>query len=671
MSDEPIARVLAALPTATANGNGWYARCPAHDDQRASLSISTGGDGRVLVKCFANCKTSAIVAALGLTMRDLFPTTNGATPEIAYDYVDETGALLFQVVRRPPKRFTQRRPDGNGEWIWKLDGVRRVLYRLPDLVGHEAVLLAEGEKDVEMLRRHGFTATCNPHGAGKWRDEYAEQLRAAGCTRVAIVPDNDPAGLTHARQVAQSCHNTGLFVKIVPLAGLPKKGDVSDYLQQHTRDDLREAIHAAPPFNPERLVAEPPPFALTTMAEFLAEPEPVIRWIVEDRIPAGGVVLAVGAPKSGKSTMLRELAVAVARGEPWLGWRTTPGRVWLLCFEDQRSEIQRHLRRLGVTASDPLSLFSGQAPPDLIQHLEARAATEPPSLIILDTLARVLRVKDLNDYAQVTAACDPMLRLARSTGAALVPVHHASVHATREGLDAILGSTALAGSVDNVMVLRRAEHRRTLSTVQRVGPDLEPTIIALDAQTGRLACAGTKRIVEDRELRDQILAALATATVPVRETWIAGQVEGQNKAKVRALRVLLSQGFVVRSERGGRGAPFLYRLADSRSHISGTSNDRGEARERESEQKSATNPGLFTDESILVPEVPCIYRERESENDVRTNPLRTSSTDDPILVPEGSQIAQTRPAKTAETPDKQGSDSRSQNIENGRPHERF
>jgi hypothetical protein len=73
MSDDPLTRVLAALPTAKPNGNGWYARCPAHDDHRASLSITAGADHRVLVKCFANCQTSAIVAALGLTIADLFP----------------------------------------------------------------------------------------------------------------------------------------------------------------------------------------------------------------------------------------------------------------------------------------------------------------------------------------------------------------------------------------------------------------------------------------------------------------------------------------------------------------------------------------------------------------------------------------------------------------------
>src|SRR5262249_20583079 len=93
-----------------------------------------------------------------------------------YDYIDEAGKLLFQCVRYEPKEFKQRRPDGN-EWIWNIKGTRRVLYWLPEVLKAETVCLTEGEKDADNLRELGFTATTNPLGAGKWRDEYAEVLR--------------------------------------------------------------------------------------------------------------------------------------------------------------------------------------------------------------------------------------------------------------------------------------------------------------------------------------------------------------------------------------------------------------------------------------------------------------------------------------------------------------
>lgn len=79
---------------------------------------------------------------------DLRPVTN--TIEATYDYRDESGALLYQVVRKAGKRFMQRRPDGAGGWIWKLEGTRRVLYRLGELIADDAdrtVYVVEGLRD--------------------------------------------------------------------------------------------------------------------------------------------------------------------------------------------------------------------------------------------------------------------------------------------------------------------------------------------------------------------------------------------------------------------------------------------------------------------------------------------------------------------------------------------
>ena len=123
------------------NGTHWVARCPAHDDRRPSLSIAEGRDGETLLHCFAGCLTEAVVAAVGRTVADLFPSRNGGDdwtphgPAVArYRYVDEQGRLLFEVCRTADKSFPQRRPDPSSSsgWRWNLDGVRRVLYRLPE-----------------------------------------------------------------------------------------------------------------------------------------------------------------------------------------------------------------------------------------------------------------------------------------------------------------------------------------------------------------------------------------------------------------------------------------------------------------------------------------------------------------------------------------------------------
>lgn len=183
-----------------------------------------------------------------------------------YDYQNETGALLFQVVRFEPKTFRQRKPDATSPegWTWKLDGTRRVLYRLPEVLAAakrgEMIVVAEGEKDVAALVTQGFTTTCNPGGAGKWLDDYTATLRGA---EVVIVADKDDAGRNHALLVAGRLHGHAKSVRIVELPdfnGQPVK-DAHDYFAAGaTADNFRAVVETALPFTPlpDLHVAAPP-----------------------------------------------------------------------------------------------------------------------------------------------------------------------------------------------------------------------------------------------------------------------------------------------------------------------------------------------------------------------------------------------------------------------------
>lgn len=248
-----------AIQAIRRDGDGQYnVQCPAHDDHRPSLSVERGRNGGIILKCHAGCDTKTVLDNAGLTWADVMPedvkpanVVPTRTIVETYDYRDEHGKLLYQVVRFEPKDFRQRTPNGTG-WSWKLGDVRRVLYRLPDLIaGGKEVYIAEGEKDVDNLRGLGLDATCNAGGAGKWREEYTQQLIDAGIEDVKILTDNDDPGRDHAKTVARSCHAAGLTAKVVQLPGLPVKGDVSDWLRgHHSPDELFEAVKAAPLFMP-------------------------------------------------------------------------------------------------------------------------------------------------------------------------------------------------------------------------------------------------------------------------------------------------------------------------------------------------------------------------------------------------------------------------------------
>lgn len=224
----------------------WTARCPAHDDRVSSLSITANREG-IGIYCHAGCSTESVVDAVGLTKKDLFFNHRESRPHIAatYDYTDENGELLFQVLRKKPKAFVQRKPDGNGNWVYNLNGVRRIPYRLPDLLKadqNEVIFIVEGEKDADKLRSLGLTATCNPGGVGKWRSSYNGYFRSRD---VVILPDNDEPGRKHAEQVRESLAAIARSVTVVQLPGLGPKQDISDWLKDHDKDDLLALIKRA------------------------------------------------------------------------------------------------------------------------------------------------------------------------------------------------------------------------------------------------------------------------------------------------------------------------------------------------------------------------------------------------------------------------------------------
>ena len=260
MTAQAIADRLQAKPS---GADSWMAKCPAHEDGNASLSIKHTGE-KTLLHCFAGCTTDAVCGALGIKVGDLFskpaPATAPAPKRLvaSYDYTDETGALLYQVLRYDPKDFRQRKPDGNGGWLWSIGDTRRVLFRLPDVAmavdQGETVFVVEGEKDALALAKIGLCATCNCGGAEssptgkKWLPAYTQDLGGAS---VVILPDRDAPGRLHGQIVAGHLHGRAASVRIVELPdhnGRPVK-DAADFVAAGgTADDITGLVESAPLF---------------------------------------------------------------------------------------------------------------------------------------------------------------------------------------------------------------------------------------------------------------------------------------------------------------------------------------------------------------------------------------------------------------------------------------
>ncbi|WP_223431995.1 hypothetical protein [Pseudomonas sp. GL-B-26] len=147
-----------------------------------------------------------------------------------YDYTDEDGDVLFQVVRLEPKSFYQRGPDGKGGWMSSVKGVRQVPFHRPQLLDAQwdtPVFVVEGEKDVVRLESLGLVAICNADCAGKWPDALNESF-ARRC--VVILADNDEPGHKRADKVCRALSLAEAEVHVLCLPGLLPKGDVSDWL---------------------------------------------------------------------------------------------------------------------------------------------------------------------------------------------------------------------------------------------------------------------------------------------------------------------------------------------------------------------------------------------------------------------------------------------------------
>jgi len=212
--------------------------CPVHKgkDPNFAVDASTG-----LAACHSQCGRGWDVLGLEMELFGVdFATANKRVYQVVgrpepnwderdiesiFDYCDEAAKLRYQVVRKSGKRFSQRRPNPNGGWIWGLAHLEPLPFRLPQIQNAPFVAIAEGEKDVLNLERIGIPATCNSGGAGNFKPELARWFAGK---RVAIFPDNDAAGRAHAMKVAEILQPVAETVRIVEIPGSRSLSDATE-----------------------------------------------------------------------------------------------------------------------------------------------------------------------------------------------------------------------------------------------------------------------------------------------------------------------------------------------------------------------------------------------------------------------------------------------------------
>jgi len=554
-------------------------RCPCHDDRNPSLSINKEKNCWLCGPCGKSGNAWELAAFLaGLDPNDkpgitdwlrehgLLNGTDDRKKIIAtYDYTDTDDKLHYQKVRYEPKDFRLRRPDGKCGWVYNLKGVKPVLYNLPEMSKAKSVLLVEGEKDVETARKLGLVATTSG-GTGSWRLEFAEMFHGK---RVAIIADADEPGRRHAREGARSLVD---FAESARLLEMPGAKDLTEWVEKGgTKEKLVELVKATPILTAADTAVwkvqengkATEGFRLVSLHDLFLEPEEKVSYIVQDRLPAGGFSILAGKPKAGKSTLARCLALAVARGEPFLGWVTAQGPVIYLALEEKRSEVRAHFRAMGAGGDEPIFTHAAQAPQDGVLALEEIVNEHKPALIIVDPLLKLARVRSEKEYAEVSAALEPLLNLARESGAHLLAVYHSPKADRADLIDSILGTTAFGAAVDTLLVLKRTKEYRTLATVQRYGSDLPETVLEFDSERRTTSLGAEKGEAEQERIGEAILEYLSGAGEAKPEAEIDKEVEGKTTHKRAALRELVKAAKVGRSGKGKSGDPYRYEVSFS------------------------------------------------------------------------------------------------------------
>ena len=303
-------------------GAGFRASCPGprHKNgnrKNPSLSIKQGDAGRVLATCHAGCSFDDIRHSLNMDAALTRKPEKSAAIVESWNYVDLAGELVLTVHRRDK--------EGGGKDIWRAPKGAKPprtgwpLYQLPSLIAEtqQPILVVEGERTCDHamhLFGDRYVVTTALGGAGKARQTDWSPCRGR---IVNIWPDNDRVGFDHARDVDMLAREAGAkevcTVREEDLADLSEGWDLANVAPPGADIEavLSNSFSVPVLYTPGTENRN----AFTPLDELLGEPVPDVDWIVEGLLPAGGTALIVGPPKSGKSTLGRNIVAAI-RGRP-------------------------------------------------------------------------------------------------------------------------------------------------------------------------------------------------------------------------------------------------------------------------------------------------------------------------------------------------------------------
>jgi hypothetical protein len=456
-------------------------QCKDHVREKAGLpAFKPNGNGSVRRRASTTEINAMLVAAVESVASEPAQGHVVAT----YDYTDENGTLLYQVLRHEPKRFSQRRPDGNGGWTYQLGDVRRVPYRLPDLLKYPdaSVFVVEGEKDANNVAKLGHCVTTLS-GGSKWTDDLVQVLAGR---EVIILQDADEPGRKKALEAAQALHGKAKTIRIVLLPGLtghPNNKDVTDWLEADPRraDKLVDVCFDAPLWEPS--AKDEKPKLAQSSAEFVAGFTPpdylVLGWL-QRRF----VYSLTAATGDGKTAVALLISLLISQGLKLGKLDVKRGQVLYFAGENPDDIRMRWMATTQQFALTPEDIDNVYFVPgvfkftEISERIRQEMTARELALVIVDTSAAYFETDDENNNVQALAHAKRLRELSRLPGGPTVLI---CTHPTKNAESLVpRGGGAFLNEVDGNLTCKRNDLAVELHWYGKFrGPDFAPMFFVL------------------------------------------------------------------------------------------------------------------------------------------------------------------------------------------------
>lgn len=421
--------------------------------------------------------------------------------ETVYVYEDTTGKPTYEVVRVDDvngKKIFQRAILSNGERKNSMKGVKRVPYRLPEILeaqkSNQPIYIVEGEKCVEALRALGLVATTNSGGAGKWNDcgQYFQER-----TNVIVLPDCDEPGRRHGCEVAQDLQARGCNVKVLNLPGLQQKEDIYDWLRAgHGKEELLKIVEDTPEWDLEQVEVDDVERKkkLLSLAKAVDEIPSVKIEMIAGLFPRGGISILAAPSGCYKSLIVQRIASELSMGSKVLGGLggiEPPKRTIYFNGEMNDGLFRERKQTFGFRDApdffkivdkkrslDEAELILDLGLPEGRLHVKELlqlywAALGQIDLIVFDSLSSFSGGVSLNDQKETSSLLEFANNLAKEFNAAVLIVHHLKKRKLEErgqplNQDDMAGSYWLAGQASYVYMIGEKRDKESGEVLERV-----------------------------------------------------------------------------------------------------------------------------------------------------------------------------------------------------------